>query len=167
MTWNTFWNFKAEAFYMLLSHFRAKPHTPAASGLICTCVYEEQTVLFEVKVHRRGQKAKGSEWLHRNTGDNSRSLPFFLAHIQKQSQTSKLFAKGPFWFLVFEQQGFPYYTHTHRHIHTYTHTRLLCYLCHEPRANICIAAQSLSHLGGPQLNPLFGLKAAINETKRR
>lgn len=51
--------------------------------------------------------------------------------------------------------------------HAHTRTCLLCYLCHEPRANICIAAQALSHLGGPRLNPLFGLKAAINETKRR
>lgn len=118
MTWNSFWNFKAEMFDMLLSHFLTKPHTPAASGLICTCVYEEQTVLFEVKVHRRGQKAKGSEWLHRNTGDNSESLPLFFgthsnAITNKQTICQRNFLLAGFW-----AARIPI-VHTHTHAHAY------------------------------------------------
>lgn len=125
MTWNTFWNFKAEAFYMLLSHFRAKPHTPAASGLICTCVYEEQTVLFEVKVHRRGQKAKGSEWLHRNTGDNSRSLPFFWLTFRSNHKQANYLPKdlSGFWFLNSKDS---HITHTRTDTYTHIHTHAYC-----------------------------------------
>lgn len=114
MTWNTFWNFKAEAFDMLLTHFRAKPHTPAASGLICTCVYEEQTVLFEVKVHRRGQKAKGSEWLHRNTGDNNASLPLFFGSHSKAITNKQTICQRNF--LVSKDS---HSTNTHTHAHVY------------------------------------------------